>query len=73
MTQKLIQFPAIILQLPFRFAMGAFGCKNWFLGAKKGSVGATPSFRFAIRNYLTSHSFSSLQEIDRLWVLQPNG
>ena len=26
--------------------MGAFGCKNWFLGAKKGSVGATPSFRF---------------------------
>ena len=50
----------------YRFAMGAFGCKNWFLGA-------APSFRFSIRNYLTNHSFSSLQEIDRLWVLQPNG
>ena len=34
-TQKLIQFPAIVLQYSYRFAMGAFGCKNWFLGAKK--------------------------------------
>ncbi len=42
-TQNLIQFPAIVMQYSYRFAMGAFGCK-------KGSVGATPSFRFAI-NY----------------------
>jgi len=48
MTQKLIQFPAIVLQYAFRFALVAFGCKMGVTGCKKGSVGATPSFRFAI-------------------------
>ena len=39
-TQKLIQFPAIVLQFPFRFAMGAFGCKMGTAGCKTGSLGA---------------------------------
>lgn len=46
MTQEMIQSQAIVLQLPFRFAMGAFGCKMGAAGCKTGSVGATPSFRF---------------------------
>lgn len=48
MTQKLIQFPAIVLQYPYRFAMGAIGCKMGAAGCKSGSVGATSSFHFAI-------------------------
>lgn len=40
MTQKLIQFPAIVLQFPFRFEMGAFGCKMGTAGCKTGSLGA---------------------------------
>ena len=49
---------AIVLQYSFRFAMGAFGCKNHFLVANKGSVGATLGFRFVIvvwRQFCCAH------------------
>lgn len=48
MTQKLIQFPTIVLQYPYRFVMGAFGCKMGAAGCKTGSLGAAASFRFTI-------------------------
>lgn len=58
MTQKLIQFPAIVSQYPFRFAMGAFGCKMGAAGCKIGSLGAAVSFRFVF-----IQSFFALQSV----------
>ena len=48
MSQKLIQFPAIVSQYPFRFAMGAFGCKMGAAECKTGSLGAAVNFRFVL-------------------------
>ena len=48
MTKILIQWAAIVFSHTLSFFFGCIGCKFLFLGANCGSVGATPSFRFAI-------------------------